>query len=127
MVEQSARSKAARLSVNELLSTLLNKAAQWSSLPAFEQEVGRIVHKRMVNHLLNIAGDKNIMQQVSAIALDEIRKLETKLLANLPYSPAQRAHINYILNRIKIFKENPADFTIPPAPSLPDGAPIGCE
>ena len=94
---------------------------------AFEQEVGRIVHKRMVNHLLNIAGDKNIMQQVSAIALDEIRKLETKLLANLPYSPAQRAHINYILQRIKIFKENPADFSIPPAPSLPDGAPIGCE
>jgi hypothetical protein len=127
MVEQSARSNAARLSVNELFSTLLNKATQWSSLPAFEQEVGRIVHKRMVNHLLNIAGDKTIMQQVSAIALDEIRKLETKLLANLPYSPAQRAHINYILNRIKIFKENPADFSIPPAPSLPDGAPIGCE
>jgi hypothetical protein len=127
MVEQSARSNAARLSVNELFSTLLNKATQWSSLPAFEQEVGRIVHKRMVNHLLNIAGDKTIMQQVSAIALDEVRKLETKLLANLPYSPAQRAHINYILQRIKIFKENPADFSIPPAPSLPDGAPIGCE
>jgi hypothetical protein len=127
MVEQSARSNAARLSVNELFSTLLNKATQWSSLPSFEQEVGRIVHKRIVNHLLNIAGDKNIMQQVSAIALDEVRKLETKLLANLPYSPAQRAHINYILNSIKIFKENPADFSIHPAPSLPDGAPIGCE
>jgi len=127
MVEQSARSNAARLSVNELFSTLLNKATQWSSLPAFEQEVGRIVQKRIVNHLLNIAGDKTIMQQVSAIALDEVRKLETKLLANLPYSPAQRAHINYIFNSIKIFKENPADFSIPPAPSLPDGAPIGCE
>ena len=67
------------------------------------------------------------MQQVSAIALDEIRKLETKLMANLPYSPAQRAHINYLLNQIRMFKENPADFSIPAAPSLPDGAPIGCE
>jgi hypothetical protein len=127
MIEQSARSNTSRLSLNELFSTLLNKATQWSSLPAFEQEIGRVVHKRIVNHLLNIAGDKSIMQQVSAIALDEIRKLETKLLVNLPYSPAQRAHINYLLNQIRIFKENPADFSIPPAPSLPDGAPIGCE
>jgi predicted Zn-dependent protease len=127
MIEQSARSNAARLSVNELFSTLLNQANLWSSLPALEQEIGRIVHKRVVNHLLDIAGDRSIMQQVSAFALDEIRKLETKLLVNLPYSSAQKAHHNYLLHQIRMFKENPADFSIPTAPSLPDGAPIGCE
>jgi hypothetical protein len=128
MIEQSARtSNTTRLSVNELFSTLLNSANQWSSLPAFDQEIGRIVQKRIVNHLLNLAGDKSIMQQVSAMALFEIRKLETKLLTSLPASTAQKAHHNYLLNQIRIFKENPADFSIPPAPSLPDGAPIGCE
>jgi hypothetical protein len=44
MIEQSARSNAARLSVNELFSTLLNQANLWSSLPSLEQEIGRIVH-----------------------------------------------------------------------------------
>jgi hypothetical protein len=128
MIEQSARDNtASRLSVNELFSSLLKSADQWSSMPPLEQEIGRIVQKRIVNHLLRIAGEPSIMQQVAALALLEIKNLEVRLTSSQPTSAPQKAHMNYLLNQINIFKENPANFSVPPAPSLPDGAPIGCE
>ena len=91
-------------------------------------EIKRIVQKRTLQHLLQLAGDKSIMQQVSAAALYKITELETdmKQFMEQRSDPATKAHFTYLLQQISRFKDAPEDFKVPEAPSLPDGSPIGC-
>jgi len=128
MVEQSARSQAGRLTLSELLSTLSTLPSRWTQLSPIGQEIGRVVHKRVVAHLLSLAGNANIMQQVTAFALEELAQLEVAAAGGGAGTDAgQRAHVAWIRQQLRLFRENPDGFTLPPAPAMPDGAPIGCE
>lgn len=127
IVEQHARD-AGHMSLYELLNTVTKYGMSVAANTPMETELKRIVQKRTVQHLLQLAGDKSVMQQVSAMALYKIGELESELqpLAKRTGDPETSAHATYLLQQIGRFKEAPEDFKIPEAPALPDGSPIGC-
>ena len=127
IVEQHARD-AGHMSLYELLNTVTKYGMSVAANTPMEMELKRIVQKRTVQHLLQLAGDKSVMQQVSAMALYKIGELESELqpLAKRTGDPETSAHATYLLQQIGRFKEAPEDFKIPEAPALPDGSPIGC-
>ena len=87
-----------------------------------------MVEKMVVLRILSLAGDKNIMQQVSAVALLKASELEKYFsqMAGFEQNPLQAAHYTYVLQQINEFKKGPSNFKLPEAPKLPDGSPIGC-
>ncbi len=127
LIEQNSRDPK-RLSANEAMNALLDAVGQKRENTSFEKEIGRMTEKLAVTHILNLAGDKDIMRQVSALALLKISELERKLAQQSSYSqdPNQLAHILYLQNLIAQFKSDPAKFELPAIPSMPDGSPIGC-
>lgn len=128
LVEQSARGS--EMNVSEVFKAIEGVAFNQKSKDPFEEEIRYIVGKRYLQYLLQLAGDKTINQQVSAIALSYINHYEsvtfqTKVFANVPSSP-RSAHYMYLVNQIKQFKAHPNEYKMPKAPDMPDGSPIGC-
>ncbi len=119
---------ASQLSVFDILSGLQQATKEGPGAPQLHNELKRMSRKLYVHHLMGLAGNKGIMSQVSAAAwlyLDELKKEAQNTLASAT-SPDSKAHSMYILQQINIFEENPGDYKVPQAPSLPDGSPIGC-
>lgn len=127
VVEQHARD-GERLSLKDLLDQLIKSTSNQPALSGLESEINRLVQKRTLHHLLQLAGDKKIMQQVSAVALYKVNELEKELKSYLERGTdsAANAHATYLLQQISRFKNAPDKFEVPAAPSLPDGSPIGC-
>ena len=87
-----------------------------------------MVEKSLVLHVLNLAGDKEINQQVSAHALLRLTQIEKYLLGRLIVEDInQRAHYEYLREQLRSFRADPAAYKVPAAPAMPDGAPIGCD
>jgi hypothetical protein len=127
LIEQHARDPQ-RLSANDAMNALLDAVGQKREHTAFEKEIARMTEKLAVTHILKLAGDQDIMRQVSALALLKISELERKLAQQASYTQDvnQLAHIMYLQNLIGQFKDDPTEFQIPEIPSMPDGSPIGC-
>ncbi len=127
LVEQHARDPQ-RLSANDAMNALLDAVGQKREQASFEKEIARMTEKLAMTHILKLAGDQDIMRQVSALAMLKISQIERKLeqQANYTQEPSQLAHILYLQNLIAQFKDDPTEFEIPEIPSMPDGSPIGC-
>lgn len=125
VVEQSAR-EGKRLNLADLFDALFTAAQKDRSANTYLQELNRVVEKSLLNHILNLAGDKEINQQVSAHALLRIRKLEVDLDIRASGDANQRAHNEYLREQLRTFRADPATFKVPAGPVMPDGAPIGC-
>lgn len=127
VVEQHARDSK-RMSLYDLFNTVTGHQSIVKADTPMEMEIKRIIQKRVLQHLLQLAGDKSIMQQVSAMALYKINQLEDDMEKSLERDadPASSAHLTYLLQQISRFKDAPDEFKVPDAPSLPDGSPIGC-
>ncbi|PHN02853.1 zinc-dependent metalloprotease [Flavilitoribacter nigricans] len=127
VVEHHARD-AQRMSLHDLLNELTQSTISQTANSAMAMEIKRIVQKSTLNHLLQLAGDKSIMQQVSAAALYKITELEADMKGFMDQrsDAASKAHVTYLLQQISRFKDAPDEFKVPEAPSLPDGSPIGC-
>lgn len=127
LVEQQARDPQ-RLSANEAMNALLDAVGQKREHTSFQKEIARMTEKLAVTHILKLAGDQDIMRQVSALAMLKISELERKLSQQASYTQEanQLAHIMYLQNLIAQFKEDPSEFELPEIPSMPDGSPIGC-
>ncbi len=127
VVEQHARD-GDRMSLYDLFNKVSGHQTIAKAETPMEMEIKRIIQKRVLQHFLQLAGDKSIMQQVSALALYKINQLEDDLKKSLERDndPASRAHVTYLLQQISRFKDAPDEFKVPEAPSLPDGSPIGC-
>ncbi|MCI4668927.1 MAG: zinc-dependent metalloprotease [Bacteroidia bacterium] len=94
---------------------------------AYHDAISRIVQKRSLAHLMNLAGDKGISQDVSAAAMRKIRQLEISFSKELPAGDSDaRAHQQYLMEQIRQFRMEPASYVMPKAVRIPDGSPIGC-
>jgi hypothetical protein len=127
MIEHRARDPK-RLSVNDMIDQILSAAKVQKAQTPMEQEIARSTEKVVVSRLLQLAGEQSIQPQVSAIAAFKLNELEKRLEQQAGYAEDvdQGAHYLWLLQQIRRFKSNPATFKLPPAPILPDGAPIGC-
>ena len=64
---------------------------------------------------------------MAATAWLKINELEKRLDTELGYSqdPEQMAHLTYLQEQLRLFKQEPGEWKMPPAPAMPDGSPIG--
>ncbi len=114
-------------SVNEVLDQVFEFLQQHTGLTPLQQEVHRTIEKSALQHLLQLAGDRDIQQQVSAIALVKAEALATSYaLKSTSADLAQQAHWKYLAEQIRLFKADPGQYKVPAMPAMPDGAPIGC-
>lgn len=114
-------------SVNEVFDKIFQTLHQRSGLSLLQQEVHRTIEKSALHHLLQLAGDRDIQQQVSAIALQKTEALAVDYaLKAASGDPAQQAHWKYLVEQIRLFKADPSQYKVPAMPAMPDGAPIGC-
>lgn len=127
LVEHQARDNR-RLSIYDLLDDLFEGVEVENAQSSFEQEIARSVEKLVVGNVLRLAADKNGLQQVTAAALLKVDELEEQYSKQLSSErdSAQKAHINYLLREIALFKDHPEKFVPSTGPDMPDGSPIGC-
>lgn len=126
LIEHSARDNK-RMNLADLFDALFSATQKDRSPNGYLQELNRVVEKSLLHHLLNLAGDKEINQQVAAHALLRIRKLEVDLDIRASGDANQRAHNEYLREQLRSFRADPATFKVPAGPAMPDGAPIGCD
>lgn len=96
----------------------------------YRPALARVVERRLVLHLIRLASDKSVHPQVAGAALMTLNDIRNNLNSRgAPYGqPTPRnAHTTYLINEIDTFRQRPGEYQLPPAPRIPDGAPIGCE
>lgn len=110
-----------QLTLNQLFDQVFTAIQKRKATTPMQQEINQMIEKNALQHLLQLAGDREIQQQVSAAALAKVRQLEAQ------YTEAgQQAHYVYLLEQIRQFNADPAAYKVPAMPAMPDGAPIGC-
>lgn len=115
------------LSLPEYFTFLIsNNSATPDNL--LSREINRMIQKRVLEYLLNLAGTKTINQQVSAVALSAVSGLDQQYRNRMKETTEaeETAHLSYMVNEIRLFRENPVNYKWVDVPALPDGAPIGC-
>lgn len=126
IAEQHARSSR-HISLGRYLRDLARalRAKQYRSDGPHSLALACIVEKRYLFHLLQLAGDRSISQEVAASAL----RASSIWIIREDFSRsalADTAHDIYLSQQVKAFLLDPKGYQVPAAPSLPDGAPIGC-
>ncbi len=127
ILEQYARDQS-RISLYGLMDELSSAVRVKRTYTSFEKELARMTEKLFLHQLLQLSGDKTIMQQIAATALLKLDELEKRLKQKTTFieEPSQSAHYLYMLEQIRQFKNNPSEYKVPKIPAMPDGAPIGC-
>ena len=124
LVEQHARDPKLP-GLDELLDALMAatwKASRQSGLAA---EVQRAVDNVTLYHLFALAKDESAASQVRAIAGSKLEALQNWLATTPTGDAAERAHRAYGAIRIKQFRDDPNQFTMPAPAEPPPGQPIG--
>ena len=113
------------LSVNELFNAILQTAERGAGLTNPQRELARALEKEFLNHLLQLALNRETGPQVNAYALQRVADLETKWKARSSTDPAELAQNAYLLAQIEQFRRDPKALTFPSPARIPDGSPIG--
>ena len=124
VVEQHARDNN-QLSLSELVSKIEVGIVDAPRSTGLEVEIGRNNEKLFLRKLLQLAGNQEGNQQVTAVALFRVNKIAERL-TGVSSDMEEMAHRMYMMHQISQFKKDPSGFKLPEAPALPDGSPIGC-
>jgi len=129
--EQSGRNLNG-LSAYELIDELQRAIQRWAkrSQP-WEQSLAYMVEKRLVFHLIRLAGDRKVHPQIAGAAWAELEELKWRLSNRIQWGTGirttpERAHLVYLYEQIIAFQKFPDQFELPEPPEVPPGAPIGC-
>ena len=115
------------VSVNELFDAILQTAGRGAGLTNPQKEIARAVEKQFLNHLLQLALNRESEPQVNAYALQRIDQLATTWKAIASNEPAEVAHNAYLRAQIDQFRRDPKALEFPKPPRIPDGSPIGAD
>ncbi len=115
------------LSLNELFDAILQTGERTAQQTGPQKEIARAVEKQFLNHLLQLALERDTEPQVNAYAMRRIADLEAKWKARSSNDPAEMAQNAYLLAQIDQFHRDPKALEIPMPPRIPDGSPIGAD
>jgi len=90
-------------------------------------EIERLVDGLVLDHLFRLANEKEVSDQVRAIALLKINALNSWLKSARAANSSQEAHYNLAMHKISQYLENPEEYKIIKPLDPPAGSPIGCE
>lgn len=114
---------------HDAANTVLNSTILSDPAEGYTGAVQRAINISVLRSLINLAGSQNISHDVQAVSWQVLENLQIgiteKELETLETS--WRAHYNMMLRMIGSFFEKPSEFTTPPVPYVPPGAPIGSE
>jgi hypothetical protein len=85
------------------------------------KEIQRAINYRVLHHLMNLAAQEKVISQVNAISNYKLNELKLKL------TPKSDMFSFEVVKRIQEFQKYPEKFTVIPAATVPDGAPIGMD
>ena len=87
----------------------------------YDEELARLVERRFVHHLIELAANKSISEAVSAGALAQAVKYRIRT----DDLPALDEHQLYLSQLVNSYLTNPDAYEATTVPDLPDGSPIG--
>ena len=92
----------------------------------YHRQIAQIVEKRLVAHLLQAAANGGASEQARAGAMGELVRLRSVYAAQAQTGLANGDHYIYLSKMIEQYLNDPTSVKVAPAPTLPDGSPIGC-
>ncbi len=107
-----------QLSVQDYFTTIKNTVGRKGS-DSYADQINQSTETIFVNHLLKLAMDSQINQQVAAQALYYINQEYGKTASN----DVRSMHLAHMVKRAMA---NPGDYKWPEAEAMPPGSPIGC-
>jgi hypothetical protein len=126
VVAQSASSDHG-LSIPEMFDAIERVAERHGDQSGPQKEIARALEKQYLNHLLKLALNRGIAQQVSGFALQRLTDLEGKIKARPAGDASETAQSAYLLAQIDQLRRNPKALEIPKPPKIPEGSPIGAD
>jgi ribonucleotide reductase beta subunit family protein with ferritin-like domain len=128
IIEQHSRGKDIQR-LDEYLDLIKRDVSRLDANGPMQKEIKRMVEKQFYTHLMQLAGDKSIHQQVAAHALGQLVKQE-QMLKDQEISPlissSENAHLAYLRLMMQQFFDHPETYTWPKEKEMPPGSPIGC-
>ena len=113
-----------QLGLDEMIDEIIKKSFKKSHSDNYLNELQNIVNSQVLNQLFYLAANKNVYQQVHAIANYKIDEI-AKLIKNKKATGVQKMYNWSLLKSIENFKKDPSTYKKVNAPKIPDGSPIG--
>lgn len=127
LVEYHARNPA-NPGLDQVIDRTIDMAWKRPAATPYSREIQRAMARRVMAHLMALARDQSTSGQVRAVAfsaLDDLSRWLERERAKPQNDAAQRAHMRYHAAQLASFSRDPKAITLPPAPALPAGSPIG--
>ena len=90
----------------------------------YQTQVMRAIESLYLEHLFRLTRTEGLDAIVAASVNNQIQIMDSRLRQEVGSNP--NAHDNWLLERIRQFRQSPERFTPLPAPQIPPGSPIGC-
>lgn len=129
VLEQKSSNPNRITSVQNVFDQLLSRAFFNPRETAYQEQLAWIVEKLAIQHLINLAADKTGNNQIAALALFQLDEVAQQLVLELNEEKAmpRKAHLVFLLENIRQFRQNPKEYQPVKSPEMPAGAPIGCD
>ena len=109
--------------LNKIIDGSINRTAP----KGLEGEVKRNVDFIVLDHLMNLAINKEASPAVNSITMESVSLLNEQLKRSRGKTSRDKAHLNMLQKKINIFLDEPNKFDPIKVPSAPPGSPIGSE
>ena len=126
LIEHHARDKR-NPGLHNVVNALLEATWFTKEADSYEAEIGRMVDKLVLTHLMKLAMSTNASDQARAISWLKINELEKWLNKQSASQDIDKAHYSHGLFLIKKFKDDPEEWLNSQPLEMPDGSPIGME
>ena len=109
--------------LNKIIDGSINRTAP----KGLAGEVKRNVDFIVLDHLMNLAINKEASPAVNSITMESVSLLNEQLKRSRGKTSRDKAHLNMLQKKINIFLDEPNKFDPIKVPSAPPGSPIGSE
>ncbi len=90
-------------------------------------EIGRMVEKLVLQHLMKLAMNQDASEQVRAVSFYKIKELKDYLSKKTSAKEMEKAHVMHSLLMIEQFMDDPNEWKNSMPKNMPDGSPIGMD
>jgi hypothetical protein len=112
----------------DAVDILLEKTWFTNDGDSYHAELGRVVEKLVINHLMQLAVNDSASEQVRAIAFLKLSELAEKCnISSYRKYGLNEAHALHSALTIKNFFDNPNEWKKAQPKPMPDGSPIGMD
>ena len=103
------------------LSIIVNHVSSQTNV---DENYRLMMEKLIYIHLLKLTTNPKAGKNVAAAAYYQLNQLDRSMM--VLGSVKQKAHVIYLQDIARQFRDSPASFKLPELPKLPPGSPIGC-